>query len=240
MREPARVGLIIPSSNRQVEQEMVRWFPDDVQPHINRLRMTGAHERPLAQLLPLITEAAAELNDARCATIVFHCTANSMQGGPSGEEQVRAALRAGATGRVVTTAGAVKNAFEAVGARRIVLIIPQDAASGEHEAAFLRAAGYDVVAVHALDMDGSDAYCGAPSSFWYDAVANARADTDAYFLSCANIGCFEVIEALEAALDRPVITSNQAVLWEGVRHARSTAALRPMGRLLRLAAATPA
>ena len=37
----ARVGLIIPSSNRMVEQEMVRAFPDGVHPHITRLRMTG-------------------------------------------------------------------------------------------------------------------------------------------------------------------------------------------------------
>jgi maleate isomerase len=237
MSEPARVGLIIPSSNRQVEQEMVRWYPADVQPHVNRLRMTGPHAGPLAGLLPRITEAAAELNDARCATIIFHCTANSMQGGASGEEQVRAALRAGATGRVATTAGAVRNALDAVGARRIVLIVPQDADAAEHEAAFMRAAGYDVVAVHALDMDGSDAYCAAPSSFWYDAVARARTQTDAYFLSCANIGCFEVVEALEAALDRPVITSNQAVLWEGVRHAGSTAPMRPLGRLFHATAA---
>ena len=39
----ARVGLIIPSSNRMVEQEMVRHFPPEVEAHVMRLRMTGAH-----------------------------------------------------------------------------------------------------------------------------------------------------------------------------------------------------
>ena len=37
----ARVGLIIPSSNRMVEDEMVHAFPAGVRPHVTRLRMTG-------------------------------------------------------------------------------------------------------------------------------------------------------------------------------------------------------
>jgi hypothetical protein len=50
----ARVGLIIPSSNRMVEQEMAGYFPAGVQAHVMRLRMTGRHHAPLAQLLPRI------------------------------------------------------------------------------------------------------------------------------------------------------------------------------------------
>ena len=48
----ARIGLIIPSSNRMVEQEMVRHVPPGVQAHVARLRMTGAHHMSLDQLLP--------------------------------------------------------------------------------------------------------------------------------------------------------------------------------------------
>ena len=39
----ARIGLIIPSSNRMVEEEMVRHVPPGVTAHVARLRMTGAH-----------------------------------------------------------------------------------------------------------------------------------------------------------------------------------------------------
>ena len=48
----ARVGLIIPSSNRMVEQEMVRFFPENVVPHITRLRMTGTNRITIGDLLP--------------------------------------------------------------------------------------------------------------------------------------------------------------------------------------------
>ena len=39
----------------------------------------------------------------------------------------------------------------------------------------------------------------------------------AYFISCANIHSIDVIEDLEKALQRPVVTSNQAALWCALR-----------------------
>jgi maleate cis-trans isomerase len=67
-----RIGLIIPSSNRMVEQEMVRVLPAGVTAHVARLRMTGRFERPIEDLLPAVADAAATLNDARCDAIAFH------------------------------------------------------------------------------------------------------------------------------------------------------------------------
>jgi maleate isomerase len=211
----SRVGLIIPSSNRMVEQEMVGAFAPDVQAHVTRLRMTGANHLPFGELLPRIEEAGRALADARCDVIAFHCTANSMEAGAAGERAILAALlRAGAP-RATTTITAVQRALDALAARRIVLLTPYDAATTEHEAAFLRAAGYDVLSAVGYALAGSDAYCSTPAQFWRDrAIETAYRDADACFISCANIAVFGVIEELEARLGCPVITSNQAVIWD--------------------------
>jgi maleate isomerase len=214
----ARVGLIIPSSNRMVEQEMVRAFPAGVQAHVMRLRMTGPHHAPLDRLLPRIEEAAATLCDARCDPVVFHCTANSTGEGTDGEQRVLAALARAGAARASSTATALRHAFDALGARCIVLITPYDAKTTEEEAAFLRDAGYAVLHARGFDLDGSDAFCATPGAFWRDrAIAARHPDADAYLISCANISTFGVIEDIEAALDRPVVTSNQAVVWESLR-----------------------
>jgi len=218
---PARVGLIIPSSNRLVEDEMVRWFPPDVHPHIARLRMTGPHRVPIDTLVARVEEAAGTLDDARCAAVVFHCTATSMDEGADGAQRLLAALRRGARGTCVATATALLQAFAATGIRRVVLVTPYDRATTDHEAAFLRDAGIEVVQSVAMDRGGSDGFAATPPQFWYDTVRGAaHPDADGYFLSCANIACFEQIEPLEAALDRPMITSNQAVLWWALRAIR--------------------
>ncbi len=214
----ARVGLIIPSSNRMAEQEMVPAFPPGVQAHVTRLRMTGAHHLTTERLLPRIEEAAGALIDARCDVVAFHCTANSMEGGEDGERQILATLtRAGAT-RATTTITAIQRAFDALGARRVVLVTPYTARTTQHEAEFLRRAGYDVLFAKGFALAGSDAYCATPAEFWRDRVIEARrGDADAYLVSCANISVFAVIGDLEGRLGRPIVTSNQAVIWDALR-----------------------
>ena len=228
----ARVGLIIPSSNRMVEAEMVPAFPAGAVAHVTRLRMTGTNRLTFEQLLPRIEDAARALADARCDVVVFHCTANSMEGGKSGEEQILAALAQAGARRATTTITAIQRAFSALGARRIVLITPYSVSTTEHEADFLRKAGYDVLSAQGFALDGSDAYCRTPSQFWYDRVVAARRpDADAYLISCANISVFGVIDDLEARLERPIVTSNQAVIWEALRLIGWRAPPRHLGRL---------
>jgi len=137
----ARVGLIIPSSNRLVEQEMARFFPPGVTLHVARLRMTGPHHVPLDQLLPRIEEATRTLTDARCDVVAFHCTATSMEEGSAGEERVLAAVARAGAPRATTTATAICRALDALAARRIVLVTPYSAKTTAEEAEFLHAAG---------------------------------------------------------------------------------------------------
>lgn len=212
-----RVGLIIPSSNRMAEQEMAPAFPNGVVAHVTRLRMTGANHLAFDQLLPRIEEATSALADARCDVVAFHCTANSMAGGKAGEEQILATLARAGAPRATTTITAIQRAFDALDARRIVLVTPYSSRTTEHEAEFLRLGGYDVLSAQGFALGGSDAYCAASPQFWRERVmAAARSDADAYFISCANISVFGVIEELEARLERPVVTSNQAVIWDAL------------------------
>jgi maleate isomerase len=213
----ARIGLIIPSSNRMVEQEMVRHVPRGVQAHVMRLRMTGTYHMTLAELIPQVEEATRTLTDARCDVVAFHCTANSMSEGLDGEQRLLdAVVRAGAP-HATTTATAIRAAFDRLGARRLVLLTPYSARVTEEEAEFLHKAGYEVLHATGFAFKGSDEYCATPPQFWRDqAVAAARPDADVYLLSCANISTFPVIEEIEARLDRPVVTSNQVVIWHAL------------------------
>jgi maleate isomerase len=234
----ARVGCIIPSSNRMVEQEMMAAFPAGVQPHVTRLRMTGPNRGPLATVLPRIAEATRALTDARCEVVAFHCTANSMEEGRGGEERILSSMTAAGAPHATTTATAIRRAFDALGARRVVLITPYDQRTTDHEAEFLQEAGYQVLHAAGFALNGSDAYCATPPTYWRDRVLEAaRPDAEVYFVSCANISVFGVIEELEQELDRPIVTSNQAVVWDCVRRLGSPDRGGCPGRLFEFAAA---
>lgn len=214
----ARIGLIIPSSNRLSEPQFRRYTPPAVETHVTRLRMTGPHHAPLADLLPRIEEAAQALRDADCDIVVFHCTASSMEAGLEAERRVVDLIQQ-ATGRpACTTATAILAAFQALGARKVVLMTPYSQEANAHEIAFLGEAGLEVVRDRALALGGSDAYVSALPALWLRTAEEERDPrAEAYFLSCTNIHSLEIIQELEARLGRPVVASNQATLWYCLR-----------------------
>ena len=66
--------------------------------------------------------------------------------------------------------------------------------------------------------------------------AAKKADTaaaDALFISCTAIRAVEVIDRLEQALGKPVITANQAMFWQALRVAGCNAKIEGYGALLR-------
>ncbi|MGE5538052.1 MAG: hypothetical protein ACM30I_05510 [Gemmatimonas sp.] len=226
----ARIGFIIPASNRMVEPQMHRFMPPGVVPHVTRVDM---HDVPLATLAPKLLEAAALLAKSKCDVTVFQCTGSSMSGGVDMERRVVRDMSA-LTGRpALSAAASVMAALQALGARRIVFISETAQEGHDRKAAFLREAGYELLASKAAGLPGTDAFCTTPPQFWYDlAMAERRDDADAVFISCANIHSIDVIEALERDLKKPVVTSNQAALWHALRTAGIADAVPGLGRLL--------
>jgi maleate isomerase len=157
-----------------------------------------------------------------------------MESGLDGEQKILEAVRAGGAKHATTTATAVRNAFGTLGVKKLLLITPYDPQTTEHEAVYLRAAGYEVAQQVARDLKGSDGYCAATPASWISTVQGVkRDDVDTYFLSCANINVMGIIEDLERDLNRPVITSNQVVIWDALRTAGSPAQPDRLGRLFK-------
>jgi maleate isomerase len=214
----ARVGFIIPASNRVVEPQMSRYAPLGVVPHFMRIRMTNQYKRPLPELLPVILDAAALLMDSKCDIVVFQCTGTSMSGGVEMDNFVVSEIAKSIQRPAISTAGAVNAALAALNARRLVFISETGQAGHDKKAAFLREAGYQLIADKAASLPGTDQYCTTPPQLWYDLAMSLRNDAaDAYFISCANIHSIDVIADLERDLKKPVVTSNQAALWCALR-----------------------
>ena len=214
----ARLGFIIPSSNRMVEPQMCRYAPPGVQPHFMRLRMTNQYKRPLPELLPDILNAAALLMDSKCDIIVFQCTGTSMSGGVDMDNHVVSEIANTTKRPAISTAGAVKAALATLGARRLVFVSETEQAGHDKKLKFLKEAGYEILGDKAACLPGTDSYCTMPPRLWYDsAIALRNDDADAYFISCANIHSVDVIADLERDLKKPVVTSNQAALWCALR-----------------------
>jgi maleate isomerase len=230
----ARIGFIIPSSNRMVEPQMAKYMPAGVVPHFHRVRMTNQHLTTLDDLTPRIVDAAAILGESKCDVTVLQCTGTSMSGGVDKEREIIQAMQK-ATGKpAVSAASSLTAAFRALGARKLVFISESEQKGHDKKKDYLVEDGYQLLADKAVALAGTDVYCVMPPKLWYDtALSLRRDDCDAYFISCANIQSVDVIEALEKELKKPVVTSNQAALWHSLRTAGIRDAVPGLGHLLR-------
>jgi maleate isomerase len=216
----ARIGLIIPSSNRMTEAQFHRYAPAGVGVHVARVQMTGRHKKPIAALLDEVGRAASALADARCNPIVFHCTGTSMAEGVEGEAALvqRIAKESGAA--AFSTAQGIIEGLKALGLRRVVLFSPYPQKTNDHEREFLAEHGIEVVRDVALDVGSSDDYIRVPVTRWIElAREHARVQADGFFLSCTNTTQIEAIETIERETGKPAVNSNQATLWAAVKRA---------------------
>jgi maleate isomerase len=141
-----------------------------------------------------------------------------MSGGVDMDNYVVSEIAKATKRPAISTAGAVTAALAALAARRLVFISETQQAGHDKKLKFLTEAGYEILGDKAASLSGSDEYCVTPPRFWYDIAVSLLNDAaDAYFISCANISSIEAIADLEAALKKPVITSNQAALWCALR-----------------------
>jgi len=100
---------------------------------------------------------------------------------------------------------------------------------------FLQEHGVKVVADVALRLNGHEFAAVTPQRWLELARQHTRDDADGVFLSCTNTTQIEAIEDIELALGKPVVNSNQAVLWGCVqRLGAKLGALPPMPALGRL------
>jgi maleate isomerase len=213
LTEPrARIGLIIPSVNRMTEPQFNHYAPEGLGIHVARGRVAGHPSRTVAELTDEIAHAAGTLADAHPDLIVFHCTHTSMKEGADGEARIISLIRKTTGIDALSTSSLVNDALHALGLRKLVVLSPYQ--SNDNIIDYLAAAGFTVVNDVALKCKTAADFEAITPQRWLElAKENDRPDADGIFLSCTNTTQIEAVAAIEEALGKPVVNSNQAVLW---------------------------
>ncbi len=226
-----RLGVILPSGNAAVEPQFEALRPWGMSCHYTRLALTGSADAQLMAMTAHVEPAALLLKDAGPSLIAFHCTAVSTW---SRTLEVGLLHRMHVATRlpVIATSQALTAALRAVGAKKLVLLSPYQEGIAKREQVFMEEHGFDVLENMYLALDSPDQMIAVPPEKWQALVRESdRDDADAVLVSCTAIRAAEAIDACEAMVGKPVVTSNSALIWYAARMLGIDGALPGIGVL---------
>jgi maleate isomerase len=217
------IGVIAPF-DFALDRELWRWVPEDVSLYMTRLPMcttpvTVAMAEAVGDRRP-VRRATRDVLTPEPAVVAYACTSGSFVNGAAGELVLRRTILDAGAPRACTTSGALVDALAVLGITRLSIATPYIPDVTDRLVLYLAEQGVATVASDGLGLLGQ---------IWrvsYREViemvrAVDRDDAQALFLSCTNLPTYDLVEPLERALGKPVITANQVTMW---------AALRAMGR----------
>lgn len=211
-----RLGMIALATDLTSERDTWRFLPAErAALHVARVPFDNPSTPDnLAKVGPRLGEAASLiLPDVALSVIGFACTAASVAIGDDAVEQAIGQGRPGVP--VVTPPGAAVAGFAALGAVRIALVTPYLEETTAPMAAYFAGRGLYVARAHCLGIaDDRDIARVSTDTIVAAAAAADGDDVDAIFLSCTALPAIGVVARIEALIGKPVVTSNQAMIWQ--------------------------
>lgn len=223
-RGRARIGVVVPFSNTNLEPDMQLLRPHGVSVHFARAGGYDLDEVPdsdqmrqfaLASLDEVVTSLAATRPDV----VLYGCTSATLAHGPTFDQEFAQQISTMTGKPAITAAGALVLALETIGARNIAFSSPYVEELNQEAIDFLGQCGFETVSSAYVGEDLGNYGQGELTPERVVALGKT-ADSplaDALVLSCTDMRSVEAINELELALGKPVITSNQALMFAAAK-----------------------
>jgi maleate cis-trans isomerase len=225
-------GVLIPSTNTTVEIEYSRLLPPTLQAHVGRLKSSGTG--PFAPSLDADVEYQARLLGTAKVEVISLAQTSASLFADDYDATVTERMSAGAGVPTITSAQAIGQAVQALGARRIALVSPYSPPVIERAKHYYESKyALEVVALEGFAATDSYMIGKLGPENARDAFARIdRPEIEVLVVPGGNFPTMSFVAAWEREFRKPVITTNQAALWAMMRIMRVDDPLPGLGRLL--------
>jgi maleate isomerase len=237
-----RIGVLTPHSAGGPEAEFPAMAPGQVVSCVARISLEAAEEvgadlvtpaglRALSAS-PLLDEATEMLGRGSLDAVAYASTSSAYAIGFDGEAAVVTRLSQLLDIPFVATCASAVAALRVLEVERIALVQPPwfDAELNDLGAAHFRGAGFDVLSSMSADLSQDPRRIEAAAVYEWTS-RHVSDEAEAVFIGGNGFRAAGAIAMLETALDRPVLTSNQVLLWHLLALAGATFDVSGYGRL---------
>ncbi len=223
-RTRAKIGVLVPFTNTNLEPDMELMRPPGTTMHFQRMGGYDVDEVPGAdQMAGLgasdISHDLRMISGVRPDAVLYGCTSATLTHGPEFDTDLARQIKAGSGAVSLTAAGSLVAAINALRAARVGFSSPYLGEINEQAVAFLAENGIETVKRADIGRELGNYGQGelTPDEVFELACRADHPDAQAIVLSCTDMRAVEAINRIEAHLGKPVVTSNQAMMFCLVR-----------------------
>lgn len=230
----ARIGLIVLCSDTSSEpewQDMIHGH--DVAIHVSRIQYnSNCTPESLRAMGEDMTRASSMLPpNLFLDAIAYSCTSGTVA---IGHGQVVERIQVANSGMpVATPISGAAGALEHFGASRVAVVTPYTDIVNDTIQAYLENEGIEITGMTGFSLTADVDMATIPVEALLEAAQESiTPETEAVFFSCTALIIANHIAWLEEQLNLPVVTSNQAMLWESLKSVGYDKPLTGFGRLM--------
>lgn len=223
-RGRARIGVVVPVSNTNLEPDLVMLAPAGVSLHFARAGGYDIDRIPDENQMRQYSDTPADgvldsLRLCRSDFVIYGCTSATLAQGPAYDASFRRHIEQVCGVDAVTAASALVEVLRDLEVKRFAFTSPYVRTLNDLAIDFLEAFDMRCVArVDAAEPMSNEAVAAATPEAIVATVAGLDCDrADALVISCTDYRATEAIPRLEERIGIPVITSNQASMLVALR-----------------------
>ncbi len=219
-RTRAKIGVLVPYTNTNLEPDMMLMRAPGTTVHFQRLGGYDVDEIPgSGQMAGLgvsdISHDLRMISGVRPDVVLYGCTSATLTHGPGFDKKLAQDIKAGCGALSFTAAGALVDAIKALGATKVGFSSPYLGEINRQAMDFLAASGIETVRCADIGRELGNYGQGelTPQEVFDLACQADHPQAQALVLSCTDMRAVEAVERIEAHLGKPVVTSNQAMMF---------------------------
>ena len=230
-----RVGLIALASDFMIEKDFINIIKDkDIDFFVNRIECYNPlTAENLIKMSEKVTEVANDiLPDQEIDCVVYGCTSGTIAAGyDSIEKKVKLAKP---EAKVTTPSTAAIKALKKLNIKNLSIFTPYSKKLNDEVVEYFKKEGFNITSNSYFDIESDFDIGKVDQNHLYNVLSKIDLnDADALFVSCTALPVLPIIDKLEKKLNKIVLSSNQALIWDTLERIGKNQSVKGFGSLFK-------
>jgi maleate isomerase len=230
-----RIGLITLASDFTIEKDFIDVIRDkDIDLFVNRIECYNPlTSENLIKMSQKVTEVTKDiLPDQKIDCVVYGCTSGTIAAGYNSiEKKIKLAK---SEAKVTTPSSAAVKALKKLKIKKISVFTPYIKDLNNDVIDFFKKENFTITSNSYFDIKNDLDIGKVDPEYLFEVLSQMDLkEADALFISCTALPAMSIIDKLEKKLNKFVLSSNQALIWDTIRSIGYNSSINGYGKLFK-------